>query len=447
MERRIVEMLLQGKSLREICRKLKVGDRKVKRARALGESYGYLSGARPLPAFPEAMFPLEEPAENLGTSLVDEILLNKKDWIIERLALGWRPVTVWEELEVKATRSSFYRFLARHKIDSLGERARTIPEIVHKPAEALLVDWGKLRTVVGEGGKRRILWAFVGVFGFSRYMMVRLVWTNDVPSTIMALESLLREAGGVPLRLTTDNPKCFATEASKYEPLLNPMLERWSAHYGVILECLPPNDPQKKGKVERLMPFVRRLYEAHGEAWHGLEESQEYINRKCMIANQRKHGTTGLKPLEVFEKTERERLKPLPAVGYELEEFAEATVRRDGYVRFRNKYYSTGIENVGKSVIVLGNKEQVAIYAGGKLIETHPRLCGPHQSKSTKEHHLLPHERTMADGAFYVKRGERMGVHVGKLIALILAEGRGFIDTRKVWGILSLDKQLSLIHI
>jgi hypothetical protein len=443
----MVELFLQGKSNREVARQLKAGDRKVRRARALAETYGYLSGQRALPAFPEATFPLDEPNEKLASSAADEILLGKRSWIEERLALGWRPVTVWEELDVKVNRSSFYRFLSRHNIHCLGERARLVPEIRHRAGEALIVDWGKLRTVVDENGKRRILWAFIGVMGFSRYMMVRLVWSNDVPTTVMALESMMREIGGVPERLTSDNPKCFAIEASKYEPLLNPVLERWSSHYGVTLECLPPSDPEKKGKVERLMPFVRRLYEAHTDAWHGLEESQDYINKKAAIANQRKHGTTSLRPTEVLDGIERSKLRELPVVGYEMEEFVESTVRKDGYVRFRNKYYSVGEDQVGLEVVILGNKTHVSIYAKGKLLEVHERITDPHSAKSTKDHHLKPHERTLQDGAFYIKRAEKIGVHVATIVRTILAGGDGFVDTRKVWGILSLDKSFSPLAI
>jgi hypothetical protein len=104
----------------------------VRRARDLASRYGYLSGSRSLPAFPEATFPLDELPEVISTSEVDQALLNKKDWIEERLKVGWRPVTVWEELDIKATRSSFYRFLTRHNIGSLGEKARLIPEIRHR---------------------------------------------------------------------------------------------------------------------------------------------------------------------------------------------------------------------------------------------------------------------------------------------------------------------------
>ncbi len=35
-----------------------------------------------------------------------------------------------------------------------------------------------------------------------------------------AIESMLQEIGGVPRKLTSDNPKCFATKADKYDPKL-----------------------------------------------------------------------------------------------------------------------------------------------------------------------------------------------------------------------------------
>jgi len=374
MDRRIVELLLQGQTHRQICRELKVGDRRIRRVRRSAEAHGYLGrdggGQAPLPPFPYALFAEPPAVQTLFVSDPDRELRLHSRWITERLELDWRPVTVWEELPVKVARSSFYRFLNRHKLGRLGEKARMIPEIIHKPGEALILDWGKLRTVKDpETGRSRILWAFVGVLGFSRYMMVRLVWTNDVPTTI--IESMLSEIGGVTARITSDNPKCFAIEASKYEPLFNPVFERWAAHNGITIECLPPSDPEKKGKVERLMPFVRRLYEAHGLEWFGLEESQDYINKKVGIANQRKHGTTQLKPVEVFENTERVALKSLPALAYEMEEFHCGPVRRDGFVRFRNKYYFVDEALAGAEVAVIGNKMLVSIYHRGKLLETH----------------------------------------------------------------------------
>jgi hypothetical protein len=442
MDRKIVELLIAGKSSREIMGLFHVGDRRVRRLKFLAEQYGYLGGATPLPPYPEALFPDGPDGREGRSSDADRKFLEKKDWMIERLAAGWSPITVYEELGMAAGRSSFYRFIRRHALQEIGSHVRrVVPEIIHQPAEALILDWGKLRDVVDEKtGKKKTLWAFVGVLGFSRYMMVRLVWSNETRLTLETIESMLQEIGGTPGRVTSDNPKCFALEASDYEPLLNPAFERFAGHYAMRIECLPPADPEKKGKVERLMPYVRRLYEAHGAEWRGIEESQTYLNRKVAIANERQHGTTRMKPMEQFLQIERGKLAPLPALSYSHEEVSEGVVRKDGHVRFDSHYYSLEEQMIGKTVMILASSSQVSIYFAGKLKEVHPRLSGPLQSKSTKPQHLKPWEQAMRDQSLYRKRAQALGPAVDRFVLTLLNQGQGFIDTRKIWGILSLDK-------
>lgn len=449
MDRKIIEMLQGGSSLRTITEILRVGDRRVRRLKLLAEAHGYLGDVpKVLPPYPEELF-LEAPSPALSRSSdADRTLLEMREWITERLASGWQPVTVYEELGIPIGRSSFYRFLRRHDFYGLGENARqslrVVPEIVHRPGEALLLDWGKLRDVVDPtSGKKKILWAFVGVLGFSRFLTVRLVWSNDIPTTMGSIESMLREIGGVPERITSDNPKCFAIEASRYEPLLNPAFERLAAHYGFRIECLPPGDPEKKGKVERPMSYIRRLYQAHGEKWLGIEESQAYLDQKLVIANQRKHGTTREQPILQFKTIEQAALRALPALAYEPETFSSGIVRRDGHVRFENKYYSLPESFTGQKVILLGGKTHVSIYCAGKLIETHEKVTDPHRSKSTKPEHLKPWEREMLDDSIYRRRAAAIGPDVDRFVSRVIARGHGFVDTRKIWGILSLDKSFA----
>jgi transposase len=442
MDRKIVEFLISGKGVNKIAQELHVCKRRIRRLREQAQSLGYLGSGVALPAYPSAIFPEDAKVALVSHSGVDELLSAHRDWIVNRLEVGWRPVTVFEELPVQVNRSSFYRFLERHQIGRLGsQQRRVVPEIVHQPGEALLVDWGKLRDVLDpQTGKKRTLWAFVGVLGFSRYMMVRLVWSNDVPTTLNVLGSMFEELGGIPTRITSDNPKCFVLEASRYEPILNPAYERFAAHYGTRIECLPPRDPQKKGKVERPMPYVRRLYEAHGSSWNGIEESQSYMDKKVSIANERKHGTTARRPIDDLLVTEVLTLKPLPPLAYEIEEFHEGTVRGDGHVRFRGKYYSVDEKFIKKEVVVLGSSKQVSIYHRGHLIEVHDRLTDDYRSKSTKSHHLKPWEQAMQEDSHYRTRAASLGPFVDRMVAILIAQGQGFIDTRKVWGILSLDK-------
>jgi len=430
MDRKIVELLIQGTGINEISRSLHVSKSRIRRLREQAKEHGYLSpegrkGSVELPRYPEAIFPEPVDKRSLRLSEHHKQLEPHRGWMQERLEAGWHAVTVFEELPVKGvTRSSFYRYLERHRLNRIGESYRVVPEIVHRPGEALLLDWGKLRTVIDpETGRKRTLWMFAGILGFSRYLVVRLVWTIDILTTLQAIESMFREVGGVPFKITIDNPKCISLEASDYEPLLNPALERFASHYGVLIEALPPADPEKKGKIEKPMSYLRRLYEAHGEDWHGIEESQEYLNRKLAIANERRHGTTLRRPRQVFAEEEAKALKPLPPLAYEVEQFHEGIVRQDGHVRFQSKYYSLD-ENYK-----------------GKLLEVHARITDPNVSKSTKPQHLKPWERAMEDKSIYRKRAAALGPNVDEMILRLLAQGQGFIDTRKIWGILSLDKR------
>jgi transposase len=442
MSRKVIEALIAGKGINEIARTFKVGKARVRKIRKLGDAEGYLDGRVPLPPFPEAIFQEDVDRRRQKTSEMDAKLQEHLAWIKDRIAADWHAISVFEELPIKATRSSFYRFLKRHGLYRPNRRPlRVVPEIVHAPGEALLVDWGKVASIVDpKTGKRRAVWAFVGVLGYSRYRMVRLVMTQDTATTMAMLESMFQELGGVTKKITSDNPKCFSLTACRYEPLLNPVYERFAAYYDTAIECLPPADPEKKGKVERPIPFIRRLFESFDGDWLDLDYAQNFIDKKLGVANDCRHGTTGEKPIERLVQTEAAALKPLPKLTWQREEFHEGTVRRDGHVRFRGKYYSLDENLIGEDVQVIGNQTTVWLYHAGRLVETHARVTDPNRSKSTKPHHLKPWERAMTDTSVYRSRAQAIGPNVDELVVRIIGNGLGVIDFRKVWGLLNLDK-------
>ena len=145
---------------------------------------------------------------------------------------------------------------------------------------------------------------------------------------------MFEEIGGTPKKITSDNPKVFVKLASKYEPLINAGYERFSSFYGFTIEALPPSDPQKKGKVERTVQLVRRLFESFDQSQFTMESAQAHGDLKLGLANQRKHGTHGQRPITVFE-SEKLKLKALPLVPYELETIIFSGIRKDGFRPFR----------------------------------------------------------------------------------------------------------------
>jgi hypothetical protein len=451
VDRKIVEQFRAGLSASQISNQFSKGKGYVIKVRDLAVEYGYLeqisdqpklfrATERKLPDFPEALFPITDlrkskPAET------DALLNPHKNWILERLNLGWSPQTIFEEVPVSIPRASFYRYLERQHLQSDRVLRSSSPEIIHAPGECLQVDWAKVFDVTNTDGRKRTIWAFIGVLGHSRYTSVRVMDKCDFSSTVKAIQSMLFELGGVPRKITSDNPKVFVKIASEHEPILNAGYERFASHTGFTIEALPPADPKKKGKVERTVQLVRRLFESFDMNEFSIEKAQSHIDLKMKIANCRKHGSHGEKPIEVFENQERGELRDLPQVPYEIETILIGSVRQDGYVRFLNKYYRVDERLKGQSATLIGDKEKLSIYCAGRLLEVYDIIKDKFQRQACKDHYKSSSETNLENHAHYIKQAEAIGGNVSRMIQIILSRGEGFVDTRIVWGILTLNKK------
>jgi len=452
VDRKIIEGLRIGKSVNALTQELQKGKGYVIKIRDLGTQHGYLvyqdpankkglgPTDKPLPPFPEALFSYCDKRSE-KTSESQAILLAQKAWIEERLDAEWTPQTIFEELLTPVPRSNFYRFLQEYKLIKKGS-SKNVLEIIHAPGECLQLDWGKLFDVVDKiTNKKKTIWIFIGTLGHSRFEMARVVERLDFATTMEALISMFEEMGGVPNKLVIDNPKIFVTEASKYEPLINAAFERFASHYGVIVDALPPRTPKLKGKVERKVSGKRRLFESYDKENYFQKTAQDHINKKLEMLNERKHGTHRLKPLDVFLNDEADKLKGLPTLPYELETVIFSTVRKDGYVRFENKYYRVSSSLDGTDAVVIGNTRQVSIYCKGKLLEVYERITSNFITKACKDHYKEPWEKTLQDHGHYLKKGAAIGKNAEKFVSIVLSRGAGFVDTRVIWGLLSLDKK------
>lgn len=457
VDRKIVEGLREGHSLTRLTKSTGKGKGYVIKIRDMAIEHGYIDVASPeskiyqatskeLPPYPEALFPLRDGRSEKAIE-TDAVLEPKREWIEERIELGWSPQSIFEELPLTVPRSNFYRYIHRHKLMALAP-SRHVMELVHAPGECLQVDWGKLFDAVDPiTKKKKTIWVFIGVLGHSRYEMARVVEKLDFETTIEILMNMFEELGGVPRKITSDNPKVFVQEASNYEPFINPAFERFASHYGFTVEALPPSAPEKKGKVERMVPMKRRLFESYNKDSYTFESAQAHLTKKMSIANERKHGTHLQKPLDVFLNDEASLLKPLPTLRYEVESIVRSTVRADGYVRFMNKYYRVDPRLKGEVALVIGNSSQVSIYCKGRLLEMYERIQDKFITKACKDHYKEPWEKTLRDHGHYLEQARSIGPNVERFVGIILARGEGFVDTRSVWGLLTLNKKYNAADI
>lgn len=452
VDKKIIEHFIDGKSANQIQKIIQKGKGYILSVRDKAIEYNYIeeiipgekkykAGIKKLPPFPESPFAIIDTKSEKALE-TDQYLEKEKIWIHERIQAGWSPQTIFEEISTPIARSTFYRYLHRNNFMKSVDLKKSPMEIIHSAGECLQVDWAKLCDVIDKTtGKKKTISVFIGVLGFSRYQMVRVVESLNFSTTIEVLQSMFSELGGVPRKVTSDNPKVFVTTASKYEPTSNPGYERFASHYGFTIEALPPSDPESKCKVERNVQYIRRLFESYDFENYTIKTAQEHIDKKNELANLRKHGTHLQKPLEVFLNKEAPELRKLPSLSYEIETMSYTKVRQDGYVHFEGKYYRVHDKFRGEESLVIGNKKQVSIYCKGLLLEIYEKIQDRFISKACKDHYKQDFEKVLQDHGHYIERAKKLGEDVARFVELVLARGDGFVDYRVVWGLLTLDKK------
>lgn len=194
-----------------------------------------------------------------------------------------------------------------------------IPPVIRFETPAgkqMQVDWGQMR-----GGKMP-LHAFVAVLGFSRALFV--VMTDNM--RYETLEQCHRLAfdyfQGIPQQVWYDNMKTVVIERDAYgegQHKLNQSFYQFSKEMGFIPKLCKPYRPQTKGKVERMVRYVRdNFYRplATKLSAANLKLDVETTNIECQqwldtVANQRLHDTIKEKPADKLIQ-ERPYLQNLP---------------------------------------------------------------------------------------------------------------------------------------
>ncbi len=132
------------------------------------------------------------------------------------------------------------------------------------PGEVAQVDFGYAGLRYDpERGVLRKCWVFVMTLGFSRDVFCDLVFDQKIGTWLELHVRAFEYFGGVPRVLIPDNLKAAVIRASfsvDSDPALNRSYRELARHYGFRIDPTPPRAPEKKGKVESSVKYVRRNF-------------------------------------------------------------------------------------------------------------------------------------------------------------------------------------------
>lgn len=196
--------------------------------------------------------------------------------------------------------------------------------------------------------------------------------------------------------------------------------------------------PTDKPRVERMVAYVQNNFWA-GEKFSSLDQAQHAARAWCTRVGERRHGTTGTRPLDCFTRDEAPVLKPVPA-PYDVPIFTHAKVHRDFHASVGRALYSLPEQWIGQRVQVRADSTQVRFTSGGRLIKTHPRMPAGGRSTDPADYPDHKSDYALRDVTKLIAAAERHGPHIGTYAARILDDRLPWTRMRAAYTLLGLVK-------
>jgi transposase len=281
--------------------------------------------------------------------------------ITGKLELGLTAQRIFQDIKSENGFSGGYSSVKRFVRRLGNETPLPFRRMECEPGEEAQVDFGTGAWIINQDGRRRSH-VFRIVLSHSRKGYSEAVFKQNAESFIRCLENAFRAWGGVPKTLVPDNLKAAVIKADWYDPDLNPKLEEFGRHYGIVILPAKPRTPRHKGKVENGVKYVQDNG-LKGKIFTSLALENEHLrNWERQIADTRIHGTTRKQVGKLFEEAEKAALQPLHAEAFPFFEEGKRTVHRDGHIEMAKAYYSVPPEYLGREVWVRWDSRLVRVF-------------------------------------------------------------------------------------
>jgi len=439
--RQVLVRMRMGESNRTIARTGLIGRRKAADLRDLAQEHGWLEVDQPLPDEAQlATHFADRPRNTSNTSLIEPYHEKVKAWVESGVQGTTIHQTLVNRFGFRGSYSSLRRYL--HKLAEANPVVTTVMEF--PPGDAAQIDFGAgPRIVDTDTGEIRKTWIFVMTLAWSRHMYAEFIWDQSVATWLACHRRAFEWFNGLPARLIIDNPKCAITKACYHDPEVQRAYADCAEGFGFLIAPCPVRDPQKKGRVESSVKYVKNAFVPLRE-FRSLGDANKQLKQWLMeVAGNRIHGTTRAQPLKRFVETEQHLLKALPDVPPEIAAWAKVKVHGDCHVQFEKCRYSVPYTLVHQSLWLRASDTSVRIYQAHALKAIHPRLKHP-GDRSTLDEHLPPNALAfkMRDPQWCLKQATEIGEHCQRLITSLfndkvldnLRAAQGIVGFRKRYG-------------
>ena len=176
--------------------------------------------------------------------------------------------------------------------------------------------------------------AFVLVLSYSRYAFVRFYLNASLANLIRGHVEAFRALGGGTKIVLYDNMKSVVLERRADAIRFHPTLLELAAHYRFEPRPVAPARGNEKGRVERVIRFVRDSF-FHARHFHDINDLNDQADEWCRTrAAERPCPEDRRRTVADVFAEERAHLLALPDNPFPSEERVEVQVGKTPYARF-----------------------------------------------------------------------------------------------------------------
>jgi transposase len=271
------------------------------------------------------------------------------------------------------------RFLAALKPQQLALEKLTV-RFETPPGQQAQADWAYCgRHPDGQGAVVPV-YVFVMVLSFSRMLFVAFTRSMNLASLIDCHQQAFDFFSGWPQSILYDNMKQVKLSPDQWHPLF----VDFANHYGFVPKTHRIRRPRTKGKVERMVHYVKDNFlngrnfadfaDLNAQARHWLSHT----------ANVRLHATTGQRPTDLCLQ---ENLIPLTSgCRYQLSQPVPRKAGSDSFVRFGGSRYSVPPAQAGQALWVEQREQKILIRCQDLIVAEHAVALKPGSSVADPTH-------------------------------------------------------------
>lgn len=324
-----------------------------------------------------------EPPERVRTSVMDPWRDHLQAWLKQYPGLrATRVHDMLTERGFQGTPQTVRRHVAKLRPPPL---TKAFLEIETLPGEQAQVDWAHVGKLQVPGGVRA-LWLFIMVLSHSRAIWAEFVLDMTAASLTRSLTRAARYFEGVPRNWLFDNARTVVLERTPGAARFHPQLLETAGILRVQPNLCPPRMPHHKGKVERVVRYLRDRFLAARTITSVEKGNAELLHFLNTTAMKRAHPVHSAKTVGQVFSEEKPRLLSLPDVMPETDQVTILRSNSQALIHLDGNRYSVPYAFPLSTLTARTSDTEVRIFHETQLVATHPRCWGRNQRIIELEH-------------------------------------------------------------